>query len=318
MGLYTAGVDLGGSKITVGLVDAQGLSAGRLSVATDSSGGGEGIARQIAQAVFSLCRTAGIAASELCGVGVATPGWVEAPTGVVLSSANLPLGRFPLAARIAALTGLAVRVENDANCAALGELIYGAAKGRREVLLLTVGTGLGAGVIREGRLMAGPGVAELGHTVLVLDGALCGCGRNGCCEAYCSAAALSRMAGERARQRGMSPDRFADAKSVFEAAAAGDESASAALEHYLSCFAEMLMNFVNIFRPELVLIGGGVSQAGEAFFTPLRQKFGRIARANVYGVNPPDILAAEHKNDAGILGATALFFDCDTTGGREP
>lgn len=305
--MYIAGVDLGGSKTAAGLVDSSGALVRRLTEPTDTANGGDGIARQTARLVLQLCRGAGVEPAALSGVGIASPGWVNAKTGTVYSSANLPLRRYALAQSVSALTRLAVRVENDANCAALGELVFGAGKARRDLLVLTVGTGLGAGVVRAGELMTGPGVAELGHTVLAMGGALCGCGRRGCCEAYCSAAALTRMANERSGGEDGSFRRFNGAKAVFLAAAAGDEAAKGALTEYLGCFAEMLMNFINIFRPELVLVGGGISQAGDAFFVPLNEKLSCIARANVYGVGMPDVLPAQNRNDAGILGAAALF-----------
>ncbi|MEG1773285.1 MAG: ROK family protein [Oscillospiraceae bacterium] len=308
--MNTLGVDLGGTNIAAGMVDQTGEIIEKLSRPTESAGGGPGIAEQIIGLCRALCAQAAVEPTDLAGVGIAAAGWVDATTGVIRSSANLPFEDFAMAEAVGRQLGCPVRIDNDANCAALGEWAYGAAKGETDVLLLTVGTGIGAGVIFHGRLMTGPGVAELGHVVLEMGGELCGCGRRGCCEAYCSATALIRQATEAAQEDPAGLLAKVDkmtGKAVFDAAARGDETARWVLNRYFGYFAEMLMNFINCFRPRLVLIGGGVAGAEGAFFDPLREKLADVARANVYGVGMPEIRHAANGNDAGILGAAALL-----------
>lgn len=306
------GIDLGGTNIAAGLVDERGVIVARTRVGTDRAGGADAICNQIVSCCDALCRAGDISPARVAGVGVACPGWVNADSGVIHSSANLPFDQYRLTGELERRFGRPSRADNDANCAALGEAIFGAAKGQQNVLLITVGTGIGAGVIHRGRLISGPGATELGHTVLVMGGRQCGCGRLGCSETYTSASALIAQAGEAAAQ---CPDSLLNqapinGEAIFSAAARGDSAAKAVLDGYFVCFAEMLMNFVNTFRPGLILVGGGIADAGEeAFFAPLRERLAGVARANVYGVGMPDIRRAALGNDAGILGAAALFFE---------
>ena len=301
------GVDLGGTNLSVGLVENAAILK-KMSCRTDTTD-----AKRMMNQITAVCREllaeTGKSIVDLSGVGIACPGWVDSKNGIVCSSANLPLSQFFISEQLFEALKVPIKVENDANCAALGEYQYGAGRGYQSLLMLTVGTGLGAGVVLDGKMFTGPGVAELGHTVLMLDGELCGCGRRGCCEAYISATGLVKMAAEAAKKNPMSAlgKEKIIGQTVFAAARRKDPAALAVLEQYISCFAEALMNFVNIFRPEAVIIGGGIANADDEFFVPLRQRFERVARANVYGVKTPDILKAELNDAIGILGAAALF-----------
>ncbi|MEG2174933.1 MAG: ROK family protein [Oscillospiraceae bacterium] len=307
--MKVVGVDLGGTKLAAALV-VEGRLSGTVNMPTDCAHGGEGVLLQIAQACRRVAFNNGMVMEEIDAVGVATPGWVDERRGVILSSANLPTAQLAVADGLSAqLDGRPVRVENDANCAALGEQVYGAARGERDALVITVGTGIGSGVICRGALLTGPGVAELGHTLLLLGGTLCGCGRRGCCEAYCSASALMRMGKEAlaAHPHSSLAQGAIKGETIFACAREGDETARRVLEQYFYYFSEMLMNFVNMLRPHVILIGGGVANAGNDFFVPLRKRFTMVARANTYGVELPSILPAALGNAAGILGAAALF-----------
>ena len=207
--------------------------------------------------------------------------------------------------------GLPCRLSNDANCAALAETVAGAAVGCRSMVLITLGTGVGSGIIADGKLLEGAGGtgAEVGHALLVLDGEPCTCGRRGCWEAYGSATALIRQ-GKRAGQAHPESalSSFGDAltaKDVFDAAEQGDETAQAVLERYYVYVAAGITDLVNILGPELVLIGGGISRQGERLLAPVRE----YVAANCFGGHdrkPPELRAAKLGNEAGISGAAAL------------
>lgn len=206
-----------------------------------------------------------------------------------------------------------VRLSNDANCAALGEVFAGAAKGAKSAIMITLGTGVGGGVILNGKIYEGdigPGT-EMGHTTLILGGEPCTCGQRGCLEAYASATGLLR---QRHRAELAHPEtamkRFnpADGSAPFICAAEGDETAKAVVEQYITYVGAGIVNFVNIFAPEVVLIGGGVSNAGEALIGPLND----YVRANRYGGHRAPtcpIRRAALGGDAGIIGAAYLDFE---------
>lgn len=210
---------------------------------------------------------------------------------------------------------LPLKIDNDANCAAFGETLAGAAKGRKNVIMLTLGTGVGGGIVLDGKIYAGAdGMgAELGHTKLVYDGELCTCGQKGCLESYCSATALIRHAGEALEKAPGSligklcgGDRnVIDARMVFHAAAAGDQVATDLVEDYISSLASGLSTFITIFRPESIILGGGVSNAGDQLFIPLNQKLAESTfGAEQIGV--PEVIPAILGTDAGLVGAAFL------------
>ena len=206
--------------------------------------------------------------------------------------------------------GLPARLSNDANCAALAETVAGAAVGCRNMVLITLGTGVGGGIIVDGKLVSGMGGAggEPGHSLLVLDGEPCTCGRRGCWEVYASATALIRQGREAAAAHPTSLlNRYPEltGRDVFDAADAGDEAAQAVLERYYVYVAAGITDLVNILSPEMVLIGGGISRQGERLLRPIR----RYVAANCFGGESrpqPIIQAAQLGNEAGIIGAAAL------------
>lgn len=286
------------------------------------TGAAEG-AGAVTQRLEAVCRglLGGGGAADCAGIGLAAPGRVSADRKTILCCANLPYRDAPLGETLSKTFGLPVRCGNDADCAALGEARWGAARGVESVLLLTVGTGLGGSVLKDARPLLDGLAGELGHMAIALGGERCGCGRRGCCEAYLSVPALLRdCARELERSRGAlwelcgGDPAALDGRMPFEAARRGDPAAKAVLERYFARFAETLVNFTNLFRPELILIGGGLSGAGEAFFAPLEEAFQTAMAGHVYGENPPPVRPAALGNDAGLLGAADLILESGKSG----
>ncbi len=296
--MYRIGIDLGGTNIAAGLVDENGRILNKLSSPTQAYRGAEAILSDIA--ALSAEVSAGHAVE---GVGVAVPGTADRTAGVFLYAPNLPFVSYPLAERLSALVGAPVRLTNDAGAALWAEVHYGAAKGAKNAVLFTLGTGVGGGLMVNGTLYDGEGGAgaELGHTVIEMNGRPCGCGRRGCLEAYASATGLALTYKEERAARGL-PDAPDSGKAIFAAAEAKEEAATAALARYTSHLATGVANMVNVFRPEAVLIGGGLSHASEALLAPLR----RALETEVYmgkSAPFPRICPTALGNDAGIIGA---------------
>ena len=307
------GVDLGGSWIKAGVVLENGDICAKKTVPTGAKEGAAAVTGRIE----ALCREMAERgpAGPCAGIGLAVAGRVSADGKTVLACTNLPYRNEPLAEILAAKTGLAVRCENDAALAAVGEARWGAAQGVGSAPVLTVGPGIGGAVLKGGKPLLTGLAGELGHMAIAMDGEACGCGRRGCCEAYLSVPALLRDCA-RAMERepgilselcGGDPEKL-DGRAPFEAAARGDPAAKRVLSRYFGIFAETLVSFTNLFRPELILIGGGLSGAGEAMFAPLRARYREAMARHVYGDCPPDIRPAALGNDAGLLGAAGLIF----------
>ena len=265
---YTIGIDLGGTNIKAGVLNARRQLLCKASRPTGAQRPWQEVADDMAALVLELIKQAGVDRRACAGVGVGCPGTIDAAAGRVLYSNNLKgWVDVPLAEHIGSALGLPVRLSNDANCAALGECLAGAARDCGSAVLLTLGTGVGGGVVWNGRVIeGGPGGMELGHTQLIHGGELCTCGRKGCIEAYCSANALIRQA-----QRAAQADPASmmnqlcggdlanmNGKIPFDAAQAGDKTAQAVIDQYLLWLGEAITDMVNIFRPQVVLISGGV------------------------------------------------------------
>ncbi len=301
------GVDLGGTNIAVGIVDDTYRIVRKLSVPTDPTSA-DSVADGIVDAVRKLLRESDVTLADVDGVGVGAPGIVDAERGVIDYVCNLPMVYYPLGKAVADRLGVPegfIKLENDASAAALGEVLAGAGKGARDFMLITLGTGVGGGVIADGRILTSFNHAggELGHTVIVVDGEPCGCGRRGCAEAYCSATALVRMG----REAKLDP-LPSGAKDVFDAARSGNAAAKAVLDSYFKYVATMLANFINIFQPEIIAVGGGVSGAGDELIEPLRRL---IFPDMIYNRNQPKemhtrLCTASLGGDAGIIGAAFL------------
>ena len=308
---YAFGIDLGGTTAKIGLFTTAGALLEKWEVPTDTSNAGEHILENLAAAIMGKMQEKAIPAEQVEGVGIGVPGPVLDSSVVPIVCANLGgWGQRNVSAQLSGLLdGLKVLVGNDANVAALGEIWMGAAKGCRSAVMVTLGTGVGGGII-IGKIydgMRGAG-AELGHTLLVLDGEPCTCGRRGCWEAYSSATALIRQARQAVAEHPESLLAGAEeitGKTVFDAADRGDETANAVVDRFCDYLGAGVTNIVNALAPEVILIGGGISRQGERLLAPVR----RYVEKNCFGGKDgaiPIIAAARLGNDAGIIGAAAL------------
>lgn len=305
------GIDLGGTNIAVGAVDDSHTIVSRVSVPTLAHRPAAEVVGDMGDAVEAALAKAGLSIGGCRSIGIGSPGTCNSAAGVVERAYNLGWDHVPVCRMLEERFHVPCRLSNDANCAALAEQVAGAAVGHANVVLITLGTGVGGGIVADGQLLEGVGGtgAEVGHTVLVLDGEDCTCGRKGCWEAYASATALIRQ-GKRAAAA--QPESLLagygeglTGKDVFDAAAAGDAAAQAVVDRYCVYVAAGITDLVNILGPEKVLIGGGISRQGERLLAPIRA----YVAANCFGGHdrtPPVIECARLGNEAGIIGAAAL------------
>lgn len=313
--MYRIGVDLGGTNIAAGLVDENYKIVCKKSVPTGADRAPELIVADMAALCRSVCDEAKVSLSNVASVGIATPGIANHDTGVVEYANNLPFIRFPIGPMLSEkLEGKPVYIENDANAAALGEAVAGAAKGTKSSVMITLGTGVGGGIIIDNKVYSGFNYAgaELGHIVIEHEGRQCSCGRKGCWEAYSSATALIKMTVEkldeckaRRRKTIMADAPRISGRTAFDAMRAGDEAGKEVVGMYLSYLGTGLVNIVNIFQPQVISIGGGVSGEGQWLVDALVTKI----RAEEYGhgvVPGTKVRIAELGNDAGIVGAAVL------------
>ena len=311
---YYVGIDLGGTFIKGGIVDDRGEIILCDKVPTESEKGDMGVANNIAGLAKSLLERAGLGLSDVEGVGIGCPGMIDSKEGNVVYSNNLAWENFNIANALSGLLGgLPVKVANDANVAALGEVKFGAAKDYENAILITLGTGVGGGVILDGRIVEGNrgAGAELGHMVIMRGGELCTCGRRGCIEAYCSATALIR---DTKRAMEAHPDSKmweiggldqVNGKVPFDYAEC-DVYAREVVENYIDALACGLTNYANQYRPEVILLGGGVCAQGDNLIVPLQKKVDAELFAGDKGPQVP-IIIAKLENNAGLLGAAALL-----------
>ncbi len=307
----TIGVDVGGTKIAGGVIDPEGHVLERIRVSTPATTA-ESVEEGIVEAVLSLR-----AGHEVSAVGVAAAGFVNEKRSTLRFAPNLPMAERPLSDLIAPRVGLPVVVENDANAAAWGEYRFGGGRGATDVVLLTVGTGLGGGIVLDGRLLRGAfGIAgEFGHVRMVPDGRLCGCGNRGCWEKYASGSALIQQARALAVEQPEAAARMLalaggvaqaiTGRMVTSAAREGDPAARALLAEIGRWLGEGIADVADVLDPAAVVIGGGVSEAGDLLLGPAREAFEASLSA---GAHRPHLVikAAELGNDAGLIGAGDL------------
>ena len=317
---FIIGVDLGGTNIVIGALSDDGSTqVGMRSEPTRAEDGADGVIRRMAVMVGStietLIRETGCSRSDIRGVGIGAPGPLDRERGVVLLTPNLGWTEVPLRDRMSELTGLPATLDNDANCATFGEWWIGAARGARNVIGMTIGTGIGGGLIIDGRLYHGSHdvAGEIGHTTIDQTGRRCGCGNYGCLEAYASGPAIA----ERAREALYFDDdsilsQLVDgnlsaitAQIVYDAAARGDAIAREVVRDTARFLGTGIANLLNILNPDVVVIAGGVTQAGDALFTPLRAEVRR--RAFKPAVDSCRIVPGELPGTAGVVGAVATF-----------
>ncbi len=312
---YYVGIDLGGTFIKGGIVDDLGNILVEDKTPTESEKGGDGVATNIANLAKSLLKKAELSTENVVGLGMGVPGMIDGKNGNVIFSNNLRWTDFRIADKVSALTGLPVKIANDANVAALGEVKFGAAKEYDSVVMLTLGTGVGGGIVVDGKLVEGNqgAGAELGHSVVVMNGERCTCGRKGCLEAYASATAIIRNT-KRAMQAHEDSKMWeiggldkVTGKTAFDYKDS-DPYAKEVVDLYVESLACGITNFANVFRPQAVLLGGGVCAQGEALIRPLQEILDRDIFAGEKGPRVP-ILIAELENSAGVLGAAALLME---------
>ena len=310
---YYVGIDLGGTFIKGGIVDDLGRIILEDKTPTESEFGSERVAKNISDLAKSLMARLGLQADDMVGLGMGVPGMIDSKAGNVIYSNNLKWKDFRIGETVSALTGLTVKIANDANVAALGEAKFGAAKGQDNVVLFTLGTGVGGGIVADGVLMEGnkSAGAEIGHMVIEVGGEQCTCGRKGCLEAYASATALIRdtkRAMEAHKDSKMweigSLDKVTG-KTSFDYKDV-DPYAKAVVDNYVARLACGITNAANIFRPQVVLLGGGVCAQGDNLIKPLQKLVDAEIFAGDLGPQVP-VKIAELGNSAGILGAAALL-----------
>lgn len=295
------GIDISGEDTKIGLVDIhQKLIAERV-IPMKGIPAPETIIETIGRQTIALLEEQGIAMDQCVWAGIGVPGTVDRKNGVVCYSNNIRWRQVPLAELMGAYLPLPIRVANDADCAALGEAVAGAGREYRDVIMLTLGVGVGGGIILDGEIYEGRGTggSELGHMVIIENGEPCTCGRRGCLEAYASAAALQRDA-ERAVGREVTPEE------IFTEAGRGNEKLKEVTEQYIRRLGIGIVNIVNIFRPQLVILGGELSAQGGMLLEPLC----RIMQEGCFGGMDgelPEITTASLGNKAGMIGAASLI-----------
>lgn len=313
--MYYLGIDLGGTNIAAAVVDENYKIIGTGKVKTNCPRPAEEIAEDMYKAGMMAVESCGLKLDDIAEVGVGAPGSVNPKDGFICYSNNLGFVNLPLGEMLEKKFGRKVFLENDANAAAYGEQLAGAGKGTRQFVAITLGTGVGGGVIINGHILSGMNSAggELGHAVIVKDGEPCTCGRNGCWEAYASATALIRqtkaaMLDDKQSKMWEIVDGDIEAvngRTAFDGMRAGDETATAVVKAYCDYVACGLTNVINIFQPEVICIGGGISKEGETLVAPIREYVER----ETYSKNVEKqtvIKAATLGNDAGIIGAAFL------------
>ena len=318
--MYYIGVDLGGTNIAVGIVDENYKIIKKGSIPTLADRDAKLIVKDMAELCKKLIGEAGLTLKDIASAGIATPGTANSETGVVEYANNLPFRNFPLADTLKEYLGIEkVYIENDANAAAKAEAIAGAAKGARFSVMITLGTGLGGGIVIDGKVYSGFNFAgaELGHVVIEKGGKQCTCGRKGCWETYSSATGLTNMTKEhliKAREQGIHSKieemidgdlNKCNARVSFAAMKQGDQVGKEIVDEYISYLASGIASMINIFQPNVLSIGGGVCNEKDYLLIPLKEAIFNETYSRE-GTPQTEIKIAELGNDAGIIGAAVL------------
>lgn len=319
-GSYCVGIDLGGTNIRVALADRQGSILREARKPTPSHDTGMATVARIVEALDELLQAQRIEASDLIGIGMGIPGIMDPELGLVYWSPNFPEWSAegePVGRGLAEETGVATFIINDARCAALGELHFGAGQGARYMVMITVGTGIGGAIVMDGKLMLGPqgSIGEIGHHTLDPDGPRCGCGNFGCMEALCNIKAIVDRC-IRKIQQGRTTQlaemvegdwtRITPAL-IDQAADNGDALAREVMEETGMWIGIGVSNMINILNPEVFVIGGGVAQAEETLFDPIRRTI--AARAVKLQASNCRVVPAQLGDEAGVRGGIALVRD---------
>lgn len=312
---YAVGIDLGGTNIKGGLIRRDGEVLSRKSIKTEAEGGAAHVIRRIASLVNDLVSESGVRKSGVVGVGVGSPGPLDTKAGIVHRSGNLRWKNVRLSEMLGPQVGLPVFLENDANAAAFGEAWVGAARNSQCTVLLTLGTGVGGGIVMRGELWRGVAdtAAELGHMTIKFDGRPCNCGNRGCVEAYASATAVAarmREAVETGRDSSLRGAILAgedvDSERIHGAAVAGDALAREIIEETGRFLGVAVASLVNIFNPDYIVLHGGMVNAGDMLLGPLREEMS--GRCFEVSQGPLRIVPSTLRGDAGIIGAAGCAF----------
>ncbi|MBQ6539627.1 MAG: ROK family protein [Oscillospiraceae bacterium] len=314
---YFIGVDLGGTNIAVGVVNEVGELLGKYSVPTNPSRGFMSVVKDMADACIVVAEKVGLTLDDITSIGVGVPGAVDTRENSVVLAVNLDWRGVPLGDELNKYLDKPVYLGNDADCAALGEIFSGCAKGCSSAVMITIGTGIGGGIIMNKKIFSGCDGrgTEPGHYFMIFGGDTCGCGKKGCFEAYASCTALIRQT-KRSMLDNPSSKMWdvcnknidtVNGRTAFDAAKLGDEAALAVVDQFITYLAAGTAGLVNIFRPDIVIIGGGVSNEGPYLLDPLNEKLLTLG----YGTDLmpyPKAVKATLGNDAGIIGAALLGF----------
>lgn len=316
---FFVGIDLGGTNIKAGVVDEMGNIISKDRMKTNADRDQLEIVRDMAWLADKVIKQAGKDISEVEAIGIGSPGTPDNDTGCLIYANNLPFRNAPMRSEIRKQLDLPVFIDNDANVAALAESVVGGARGAGNSVAITLGTGVGGGVVINHRIYNGFNHAgcEVGHMVIMAGGEQCTCGRKGCFEAYASATALVRETEKAAKNN---PDSIlntlianngghADGRTAFVGMRKGDKAAADVVDFYIEMLAEGLGNVINGYMPEVIVIGGGVCNEGDALLLPVRER----ALKKTYlapSVAAPRIELAQMGNDAGIVGAAMMAMNC--------
>ena len=316
---YFIGIDLGGTNIAAGVVDENLNILKKGSVPTLASRPADEIVADMAKLCLDIVKDASLSLSDIECAGIAAPGTADSETGIIEYANNLPFRNFPIAAKLSEMSGISrVIIENDANAAALAEAVAGAAKGERYSVMITLGTGVGGGIIIDGKVYSGfnHAGAELGHMVISHGGRHCSCGRDGCWEAYSSATGLINMTKEKIEEckksgretmmTKMIEGSKVSGKTAFAAMKQGDAAAAEVVDEYISYLACGISNIINIFQPSVLSIGGGICGEGDNLLVPLNKAVWGEVYNSENAERRTEIRIAQLGNDAGIIGAAAL------------
>lgn len=304
-----AGIDFGGTNIAAGLCDETGNLIIKKSVPSNIPRPAEEIAEDMVKLVRDMASEANINMDEISSIGIGSPGYIDSEKGIVLAATNLRFENVPICDMVEKLSGKKTYIENDANVAAYAESLFGAAKGKKNSVMITLGTGVGGGIIVDNKVYSGHdfGAGEIGHMVIKAGGKKCTCGRKGCFEVYSSATGLINMTKEKAQNcpesalSKIAPEEI-DGQTAFRMAEKGDKAAREVVEEYIFYLAAGIGNIIRVLYPDVVVIGGGISREGENLLAPLRKA---VLDELVFSCNS-EIVAAELGNSAGIIGAAML------------
>lgn len=315
--MYRLGIDLGGTNIVAGVVDKKYKIVAKASCKTAVPRPESEICDSMAEVAKKAVEKAKLTMDDIESVGIGVPGAVNPKTGVIEYSANLFFHNWEVVEMMEERLGKKVHIENDANAAALGEYLAGSAKGTRNAVAITLGTGVGGGIIIDGKIYSGSNFAgaELGHMVIVKDGKECACGRRGCWETYASATGLINLTKQKILSEKLEFSYMlklcdgdinkVNGRTAFDAMRDGDPTAKSVVEEYISYLSCGLVNIINIFQPDVLCIGGGISNEGENLLGPVRSYVER-ERYTKHNDKQTVICKCTLGNDAGIIGAAYL------------